>query len=124
MVCDEDGQPTDVWLSDGNASDYRGARHFLQRLPRARRLLADKGYDAGWFRRGLRKKGIRPCIPGRKHRKKPIPYNKALYRKRHKIENSFSKIKDWRRIAMRYDRCAHTFHSAICIAVVVIWYLN
>lgn len=47
-----------------------------------------------------------------------------LYKKRHKVENMFAKIKDWQRIAMRYDRCAHTFFSAICIAATFIFYLK
>jgi len=46
-----------------------------------------------------------------------------LYRQRHKVENLFAKLKDWRRIATRYDRCAHTFFSAICIAAAVIFWL-
>ncbi|WP_297263141.1 transposase, partial [uncultured Desulfovibrio sp.] len=50
-------------------------------------------------------------------------YDKKLYRQRHKIENMFARLKDWRRIAMRYDRCAHTFLSAIHIAAIVIFYL-
>jgi len=50
-------------------------------------------------------------------------YDKALYRQRHRIENLFSKLKDWRCIAMRYGRCAHTFFSAICIAAAVIFWL-
>jgi transposase len=57
------------------------------------------------------------------HRKAPRDYDKALYRKRHKIENLFAKLKDWRRIATRYDRCAHAF-SAICIAAAVAFFLN
>ena len=93
-------------------------------LPKAKELLADRGYDADWFRTALREKGITPCIPPRKTRKIPIEYDKELYKQRHKIENMFGRIKDWRRIAMRYDRCAHTFFSAICIAAVVIFYLN
>jgi transposase len=51
------------------------------------------------------------------------PYDKALYRRRHKIENFFAKLKDWRRIATRYDRCAQIFFSAICIAAAVIFWL-
>jgi transposase len=47
-----------------------------------------------------------------------------MYRTRHKIENLFAKLKDWRRIATRYDRCAHTVFSAICIAAAVTFYLN
>ena len=51
------------------------------------------------------------------------PY-KTLYRQRHKIEIMFGRIKDWRRIAMRYDRCAPTFFSTICLAATVIFYLK
>jgi len=43
---------------------------------------------------------------------------------RHLIENMFAKLKDWRRVATRYDRCAHTFMSAIHIAASVIFYLK
>jgi len=48
---------------------------------------------------------------------------KVLYKMRHKVENLFAKLKDWRRIATRYNRCAHTFRSAIYItATVIFWY--
>jgi len=53
-----------------------------------------------------------------------LEYDKTLYRQRHKIENMFAKLKDWRRIATRYDRCAHTFFSAICIAAAFAFYLK
>lgn len=96
----------------------------MNALPKANELLADRGYDADWFRNALVEKGITPCIPSRKSRKRPVTYDKALYKQRHKIEIMFGRIKDWRRIAMRYDRCAHTFFSAICIAAAVIFYLN
>ena len=51
-------------------------------------------------------------------------YCKTLYKQRHRIENMFGRIKDWRRIAMRYDRCAHAFFSAICITATICFYLN
>ncbi len=105
-------------------SDYKGAALVLNALPDSRELLADRGYDAGWFREALMAKGITPCIPSKKNRKLQIPYDKTLYKQRHKIENMFGRLKDWRRIAMRYDRCAHTFFSAICIAASVIFYLG
>jgi transposase len=86
-------------------------------------LIADKGYDSDDFREALKARGTEPCIPPRRNRKAPRDYDKALYRKRHKIENLFAKLKDWRRIATRYDRCAHAF-SAICIAAAVAFFLN
>jgi transposase len=111
-------------LSEGQMSDYNGAALLLDTLPKAKEMLADRGYDADWFRAALIEKGIAPCIPSKKNRKIQIEYDRELYKQRHKIENMFGRIKDWRRIAMRYDRCAHTFFSAICIAATVIFYLN
>jgi len=111
-------------LSEGQMSDYKGAALLLNSLPPAKDLLADRGYDADWFRQALHIKGIKPCIPPKRNRKTLIAYDKNLYKQRHKVENMFGKLKDWRRISMRYDRCSHTFFSAICIAATVIFYLN
>jgi transposase len=105
-------------------SDHKGARLVIDKLPNADVLIADRGYDSNWFRDALSEKGIEPCIPSTRSRKQPIPHDAQRYRRRHKIENLFAKLKDWRRIATRYDRCAHTFFSAICIAAAVLFYLN
>jgi transposase len=70
----------------------------------------------------LKDKGIKPCIPGRKSRAKPVKYDKRRY-KRHKIENMFTRLKDWRRIATRYDRCPILFLSACALAATVIYWL-
>ena len=105
-------------------SDYKGARLIVDALPPAKHLLADRGYDADWFREALRDKGIEPCIPSRKNRNRKIDYDTDLYKQRHKVENMFGKLKDWRRIATRYDRCAYTFFLAICIAAFVIFWIN
>ena len=104
-------------------SDHTGAALLLPHLPSAREMIGDRGYDSGPYRAALMARGIRPCIPSSRCRKQPLPHDKILYRHRHRIENMFGRLKDWRRIAMRYDRCAHTFHSAICIAAVVTFWL-
>ncbi len=111
-------------LSEGQMSDYKGAALMIDALPRAKALLADRGYDADWFRAALAARDIAACIPSKANRKLPIPHDTVLYRKRQRIENMFGKLKDWRRIHTRYDRCAHTFMSAICIAATVIFWLN
>ena len=110
-------------LSEGQMSDFKGAALMLPAVPKARELLGDKGYDADWFRAALAERGIQPCIPSKSNRKVQIPYDRSLYRRRHKIENMFGKLKDWRRIHTRYDGCAHTFMSAICIAAIVIFWM-
>ena len=111
-------------LSEGQMSDYKGAALMLDVLPKAKALLGDKGYDADWFRAALAKRGISACIPSKANRKVQIPHDRKLYRQRHRVENMFGKLKDWRRIHTRYDRCAHTFMSAICIAATVIFWLD
>ncbi|WP_348633760.1 IS5 family transposase [Rhizobium sp. BK376] len=122
-VCDGHGRPLILLLSEGQMSDYKGAAKMLHAFPKARTLLADKGYDADWFRDALAERKISVCIPSRANRKVAIPHDPVLYKKRHKIENMFARLKDWRRIHTRYDRCAHTFFSAICIAAAVIFWL-
>ena len=104
-------------------SDYKGAARMIEAFPKAKTLLADKGYDADWFREALAERKIKTCIPSRANRKVPIAHDRKLYQKRHKIENMFGRLKDWRRIHTRYDRCAHTFFSSICIAAAVIFWL-
>lgn len=111
-------------LSEGHVSDYKGAALLINALPKAKALLADRGYDAEWFLTALAERGITACIPSKANRKVPIPHDTVLYRQRHRIENMFGKLRDWRRIHTRYDRCAHTFMSAICIAATVIFWLN
>lgn len=112
-----------MYLSAGQTSDYIGARALLSSLPKARVLLADRGYDADWFRNALIENDIQPCIPSRKGRKITITHDADLYRKRHKIENMFARLKDWRRIATRYDRCADLFLSACALAAIVMFWL-
>jgi transposase len=105
-------------------SDHKGPALIYPMLPDAETLIADKGYDSDAFREALAERGITPCIPPRAKRRLPATYCETLYRQRHKVENMFAKLKDWRRISMRYDRCAHTIFSAICIAATVIFWLG
>ena len=88
-VCDGQGRPLILLLSEGQMSDYKGAALMLDALPRAKELLGDKGYDADWFRRALLARGIAACIPSKSNRKVQIDHDRMLYRQRHKIENMF-----------------------------------
>jgi transposase len=110
-------------LSEGRMSDCKGAALMLAAMPKARKLLADKGYDADWFRAALARHRIAACIPSKTNRKTAVPHDAVLYKQRHKIENMFGRLKDWRRIHTRYDRSAHTYFSAIRIAAAIIFWL-
>jgi transposase len=122
-VTDANGRPLSFFMTAGQISDYTGAAALLDDLPKAQWLLGDRGYDADWFRDALQQKGIKPCIPGRKSRLDPIKYDKRRYKHRNRIEIMFGRLKDWRRIATRYDRCPTVFFSAIALAANVIFWL-
>lgn len=118
-VTDANGRPLRFFMTAGQISDYAGAAALLDDLPNAQWLLGDRGYDADWFRDALRERGIKPCIPGRKSRTKPIKYDK----RRNRIEIMFGRLKDWRRVATRYDRCPTVFFSAVALAATVLFWL-
>ena len=108
-VADAKGRPIGFFMSAGQVSDYTGAAALLGSLPKAGWLLADRGYDADWFREALKDKGIKvvrggfdpldqillPLTPGRKSRKKAVKYDKRRYKRRNRIEIMFGRLKDW-----------------------------
>jgi len=85
-------------------SNHIGAKLTYPALPgHAKCMIGDKGYDSDEYRAALKVQGMTACIPPRKGRLLPASFDKSLYRQHHKIENMFSKLKDWRRIHSRYD---------------------
>ncbi|WP_370295917.1 transposase [Poseidonocella sp. HB161398] len=89
---------------------------WLGSLPSVKWLLGDRGCGADWFREALKDKGIRACIVGRKQRKTTIKDDGRSNRN----EIMFRRLKDWRPVATRNDRCPKAFFSAIAFAVTVI----
>ena len=73
---DAKGRSLKFFMTAGQVSDYTRAAALLGSLPAAVWMIADRGYDADWFREALKGKGIRPCIPGRKSRGKAVRYDK------------------------------------------------
>jgi transposase len=84
-------------------------------------LLADKGYDSDAIRADLKARGIRPVIPPRSNRKKPIRWSKRLYRARSWIECKIGHLKINRTIATRYDKLASSFLSMLHLGAIKIW---
>jgi transposase len=122
-VADENGRPIRSFMTASQASDYTGAAALPGSLPSAQWLLGDRGHDADWCRDALKDKGIKPCIPGRKSHSTPIEYDKRRYKRRNRIEIMFGRLKDWRRVATRYDRCPKVFLSAVALAATVMFRL-
>ena len=122
-ICDSQERPTDLFVTAGQVSDDIGARALVSSLPTVEWLLVDRGYDADWFREALKGKGIRARIPVRKQPKKIVNCDKRRYKRRNRIEIMFGRLKDWRHVATRYDRCPKVFLSAIALAAHVIYWL-
>ncbi|MGE0775628.1 MAG: transposase [Sphingomonadaceae bacterium] len=97
-VCNAKGRPLIMLLSEGQMSYYKGAALMIDAFPKTRALLADRGYDADWFRAALTDRGISACIPSKANCKVGIPHDTLIYRPRHRIENMFGKLKDCSRI--------------------------
>ena len=84
-------------------------------------LLADKGYDGDRFRESLLVRGILPIIPPRSNRKVPEHPDYRRYKDRNRVERMFGKLKQFRRIATRYDKLAQRFASFVALAAAIIW---
>ncbi len=85
--------------------------------------IADTAYDSDGLRQFLIELGARPVIPNNPTRKRTHPFDRQAYRKRNAIERMFSQLKDWRRIATRYDKLKQNFEAAVLIAAIVTFWL-
>jgi transposase len=89
----------------------------------AKRLLGDKAYDGTELRQWLRERGTKCAIPNRSNRKQPYSFSRKAYRERHRIENAFCRLKDFRRIATRYDRLARNFLASVYLVATIVWWI-
>ena len=87
-------------------------------------MIADKAYDTNPLRTVLAAKGIEAVIPSIRRRKPLIPYDETAYRERNLIERMFGRLKDFRRVATRYDKLARNFLATALLAAIAIWWLN
>ncbi len=108
-VCDDKGRPLVLLLTPGNVHDCKVAKQSIEALPPANQLVADKGYDSNALREWLAEWVTKAVIPPRSNRKVQYDYNKTLYKQRNIIERMFCRLKDWRRIATRFDRNIKNF---------------
>lgn len=111
-------------VSAGNINDIQMAAGLVAAGGPFRRLIADRGYDANHLRALLAERGAEAVIPSTTSRRAPIPYDVTAYRARNLVERMWCRLKDWRRIATRYDKLARNFLSSALIAAAVTWWLN
>lgn len=111
-------------LSAGNTNDISLARTLVEAAGPAGKLIADRGYDADHLRRLLAERGTEAVIPSTTSRRAPIPYDAEAYKARNLVERMWCRLKDWRRVATRYDKLARNFLASAQIAATFIWWLN
>jgi transposase len=83
-------------------------------------VLADKGYDSDANRAAIRRQGAEPCIPPRRNRTDPIAHDRHLYTERNVVERYFAWVKQYRRVATRYDKKAANFLGFVWLASIAI----
>ena len=110
-------------LTGGEAHDCPIAKRLINRVEAAKRFLGDKGYDSNELREELDQLGTKPVIPNRSNRKSPFPFSKRLYKLRWRIESAFNRLKDFRRIATRYDKLARNYLASVCLAAALVWWI-
>jgi len=109
-------------LTGGEAHDCpAGAELILQTKP-GKALLGDKAYDSAELRASLKKRGTQAIIPNKSNRKRKFKFSKKRYRERHRIENAFCRLKDFRRIATRYDKLVANFAASVYLVAAVVWW--
>jgi transposase len=110
-------------LTGEEAHDCPIGSELIEATKPAEHMLADKGYDSAELRQQLKDQGTEPVIPNRSNRKKRFRFDRKRYRNRHKIENGFCRLKDFRRIATRYDKLAVVFAASVYLAATIIWWV-
>ena len=120
--CDGKGRPIGFILTGGEVHDSQAFQALFRLVEeKIKALIADKGYDADAIRDELAASGIEAVIPPRSNRKAQLIYDHQKYRERNLIERLFNKLKNWRRIATRYDKTALSFLSFIQIISAKLW---
>lgn len=103
--------------------DVRSAKGLIDKLPPAARVMADTAYDSDKFRKFLVERGSTPVIKPNPTRKNIPSFDTIAYKGRNVIERAFSHLKDWRRVATRYDKLARNFRATVTLAIVFKWWI-
>ncbi len=121
-VVDSYGLPVEFEITGGEVNDCSAAPDLIAKLPDAQVIVADKGYDSGYIRKQITKKGARAVIPRKRNSMKGnADMDWDLYRYRHLVENAFARIKQYRAVATRYDKLKRNYQSMLAMACGYLW---
>jgi transposase len=122
-LADAKGRLIAILLTGGEAHDCPVAERLTRRVKPPKRMLGDKAYDSAELRENLDEQGTKPVIPNRCNRKQPFSFSKRFYKLRWRIESAFNRLKDFRRIATRYDRLARNYLASVCLVAALVWWI-
>lgn len=109
-------------LTPGQAHDVQGFGPLFRMIAdRVQALLADRGYDADAIRAEIAIAGTQAVIPAKKGRRTPALHDQRKYRLRNQIERLFNKLKNWRRVATRYDKSKSSYLGFVSLASALLW---
>jgi len=114
------GCPVGFTLTAGQVGDAPQATDLMADLP-AEVVMADTAYDSDEVRQAIARKGAIAVIPNNPSRASKHPLDKDLYAQRHLIECCFARLKQFRRVATRFEKTARNFRAVITIAAIVLW---
>jgi transposase len=114
------GNPVWLLLTAGQAFEYGQASTLIEGF-NVGHIVADKGYDSDDFVETIENSGAIAVIPPRRNRKNMRTYDKHLYKERNLVERFFQKIKNFRRIATRYERLARNYLAMLQLTATIIW---
>jgi transposase len=124
-LTDAAGRPRILLISPGNLSDMTMAPALIEAARgRFDKLIADRGYDSNAIRAAIQAQGAEVVIPATRSRKAPIPYDRDAYRTRNLVERLWCRLKDWRRIATRYDKLATNYMAGVFLAAAITFWCN
>ena len=132
LRCDGNGLPITFLLTVGERHEAVVFESLMEQgsvkrsgagRPRLRplRVVGDKGYSSGSIRRYLRRRGIRLTIPRKDNERRRGKFDKSLYRQRNRVERCFNRLKQYRRIATRYEKKAENYQAMLSLASIMMW---
>jgi transposase len=119
VLVDGLGNLIDFGLMPGQRHDSKGVMPLLEGLSFAA-FLGDKAFDNDKLRAEVHERGAKAVIPPRRNRKLAIAYDREMYKWRHLVENFFARIKEFRRIATRYDKTDTSFAATIYLTSTIL----
>jgi transposase len=122
-LADAKGRLIAILLTGGEAHDYPLAKRLIRRVNPPEHLLGDMAYDGDELREELERHRTKSVIPNRPNRRQPFSFSKRLYKLRWRIESAFNRLKDFRRIATRYDKLGRNYLASVCLVAALVWWI-